>query len=84
MVKYLFIGGELNGQWLEANGDREIVLCELFADSWDMVCYVRQTWVRGRYGAGGPLTAQNFGEFQEVYVLDSLSDEEATQLVNRL
>lgn len=83
MNKYLFIGGEFNGQWREANGDKELVFAELFADYWHMVCYVRQSWVRGRYGTS-LVGTQNFGEIQEIYVLDTLSDEEATQLVNGL
>ena len=84
MVKYLFIGGEFNGQWREANGDKELIFCELFGDRWHMVCYVRQTWVQGEsvffksYAFKGPLRTR------EIYVLDGLSAEEATQLVNRL
>ncbi len=81
-MKYLFVGGELNCQWLEANGDREVVFAEAFADCWNMVCYVRQSWVRGRYGTS-LMSVHNFGEVQEIYVLDSLSEAEATTLVNR-
>ena len=80
MVKYLFIGGEFNGQWLEASGDIELVFCELVGDSWDMVCYVRQTWVR----RGNPFDTRHDPRPQEVYVLDSLSADEATQLMNRV
>jgi len=81
MAKYRFVGGEFNGQWLEASGDKELVFAESFADCWHMVCYVRKSWVRGRYGTS-LVGTQNFGEVQEFYVLDSLSDEEATKLVN--
>ena len=83
MSKYLFIGGEFNGQWREASGDRELVFCGLVGDSWNMVCYVRQTWVQGEsaifrsHAFKGPLRTQ------EIYVLDSLSADEANQLVNR-
>ncbi len=82
MVNYLFIGGEFDGQWREASGDIEIVFAELVGDSWDMVCYVRQTWVRKSV-----LFAQRSSwdvRPQEVYVLDSLSADEATQLRNRV
>ena len=76
MSKYLFIGGEFNGQWREA-GDKELVFAELSGDHWDMVCYVRQTWHDSALSIGTRYT-------QEIYVLDSLSAKEATQLVNRL
>jgi len=79
MKNYLFIGGEFNGQWLEANGDREIVIAELFANTWDMVVYVRQTWVQG---AAALFPLHRNLRTQEIYVLDGLSANEATQLIN--
>jgi len=78
MTKYLFVGGEFNGQWLEASGDKEIVFAESFADCWHMVCYELQTWVQGNI-----FVKREDLRSQEVYVLDSLSDEEATQLMPR-
>ena len=84
MVKYLFIGGEFNGQWREASGDKELVFAQLFAEYWHMVCYVRQTWVQGEsclflsHAFKGPLRTQ------EIYVLDSLGATEAVELVNGL
>ncbi len=80
MKKYLFVG-DLNGQWLEANGDREIVFCELFINTWDMVVYVRQTWVQGTFAL---VTRHRNLRDMEIYVLDSLSAEEATKLMNRV
>lgn len=79
-MTYLFIGGEFNGQWLEASGDKELVFCELLEDHWDMVCYVRQTWVQ----RGILFDTRHDPRSQEVYVLDSLSADEATQLRNRV
>ena len=78
MNKYLFIGGEFNGQWLEASGDKEIVFAEAFADCWNMVCYERQEWIQRQ-----TLFEPRYGRrTQEIYVLDSLSDAEATQLMH--
>jgi hypothetical protein len=78
MSKYLFIGGEFNDQWLEASGDKELVFAELLGDHWNMVCYVRQSWFERTVLHKDPNPRA-----QEIYVLDSLSDREATQLVNR-
>jgi hypothetical protein len=83
MTKYLFIGGEFNGQRREANGDKELVFTQLFANSWSMVCYVRQTWVQGTRWSSWQTPGRS-RPTQEIYVLDSLSAEEATELVNRL
>jgi len=75
-MKYPFIGGEFNGQWLEANGDKEIVFAESFADCWHMICYVRQSWILS-YAFEDLRT-------QEIYILDSLSEREAITLVHGL